>query len=146
MKLCVLIFVSSHICITTDKSFSLNALITVLPLQKIQVCLTDRIIDPKNRKYKDRPFRYFRIKMIGLIWSEWRESNPRPHGPEPCALPTALHPDSYIIIVVLPVSVKGGVWPFLGKTGSGKRKSPTEVGLFESTITCCTERRYPWRS
>ena len=79
-------------------------------------------------------------------WSEWRDLNPRPHGPEPCALPTALHPDSYIIIVVLPVSVKGGVWPFLGKTGSGKRKSPTEVGLFESTITCCTERRYPWRS
>ena len=26
-------------------------------------------------------------------WSEWRDSNSRPHGPEPCALPTALHPD-----------------------------------------------------
>ena len=26
-------------------------------------------------------------------WSEWRDLNPRPHGPEPCALPTALHPD-----------------------------------------------------
>ena len=25
-------------------------------------------------------------------WSEWRDLNPRPHGPEPCALPTALHP------------------------------------------------------
>ena len=24
--------------------------------------------------------------------------NPRPHGPEPCALPTALHPDSFCII------------------------------------------------
>ena len=28
-----------------------------------------------------------------LRWSEWRDSNSRPHGPEPCALPTALHPD-----------------------------------------------------
>ena len=27
-------------------------------------------------------------------WSEWRESNPRPLGPEPSALPTALHPDT----------------------------------------------------
>lgn len=26
-------------------------------------------------------------------WSEWRDLNSRPHGPEPCALPTALHPD-----------------------------------------------------
>ena len=31
-------------------------------------------------------------------WSEWRDLNPRPHGPEPCALPTALHPDSFCII------------------------------------------------
>ena len=28
-------------------------------------------------------------------WSEWRDSNPRPHGPEPCALPAALHPDGF---------------------------------------------------
>ena len=28
-----------------------------------------------------------------LIWSEWRGSNPRPDGPKPPALPTALHPD-----------------------------------------------------
>lgn len=28
------------------------------------------------------------------LWSEWRDLNPRPHGPEPCALPTALHPDT----------------------------------------------------
>ena len=25
------------------------------------------------------------------LWSRWRDSNPRPHGPEPRALPTALH-------------------------------------------------------
>ena len=27
-----------------------------------------------------------------LTWSEWRGSNPRPDGPKPPALPTALHP------------------------------------------------------
>lgn len=26
-------------------------------------------------------------------WSGWRVSNPRPHGPKPCALPTELQPD-----------------------------------------------------
>ena len=26
-------------------------------------------------------------------WSEWRDLNPRPLGPEPSALPAALHPD-----------------------------------------------------
>ncbi len=26
------------------------------------------------------------------FWSEWRDLNSRPHGPEPCALPAALHP------------------------------------------------------
>ncbi len=28
-----------------------------------------------------------------FLWSEWRDLNPRPLGPEPSALPTALHPD-----------------------------------------------------
>ena len=28
-----------------------------------------------------------------FVWSEWGDSNSRPHGPEPCALPTALHPE-----------------------------------------------------
>ena len=27
-------------------------------------------------------------------WSEWRDLNSRPHGPEPCALPAALHPEA----------------------------------------------------
>ena len=27
-----------------------------------------------------------------LVWSGWRDSNSRPHGPKPRALPTALHP------------------------------------------------------
>ncbi len=38
--------------------------------------------------------RLVRIEWGRSFWSEWRESNPRPHGPEPCALPTALHPDT----------------------------------------------------
>ena len=28
------------------------------------------------------------------FWSEWRDLNSRPHGPEPCALPSALHPET----------------------------------------------------
>ena len=31
-----------------------------------------------------------------LFWSEWRDLNSRPHGPEPCALPAALHPEKPI--------------------------------------------------
>lgn len=27
------------------------------------------------------------------LWSEWRGSNPRPHGPKPRALSAELHPD-----------------------------------------------------
>ena len=33
------------------------------------------------------------IFFINTFWSEWRDLNPRPLGPEPSALPTALHPD-----------------------------------------------------
>ena len=33
------------------------------------------------------------IFFVNTTWSEWRDLNPRPHGPEPCALPTALHPE-----------------------------------------------------
>ena len=28
------------------------------------------------------------------LWSEWRDLNPRPLGPEPSTLPSALHPDN----------------------------------------------------
>ena len=38
------------------------------------------------------------VVRIIIVWSEWRESNPRPHGPEPCALPTALHPDTALLL------------------------------------------------
>ena len=31
-----------------------------------------------------------------LYWSGWRDSNSRPHDPQPCALPTTLHPEKAI--------------------------------------------------
>ena len=46
------------------------------------------------------------LHLSPVNWSEWRDLNPRPHGPEPCALPTALHPDSYIIIIFIALNVK----------------------------------------
>ena len=35
-------------------------------------------------------------------WSEWRDLNPRPDGPKPPALPTALHPDTISICFDFP--------------------------------------------
>ena len=29
---------------------------------------------------------------LATSWSEWRDSNPRPHGPEPCAIPSFATP------------------------------------------------------
>ena len=34
--------------------------------------------------------------MLAAPWSRRRDLNPRPHGPEPCALPTALRLDWFI--------------------------------------------------
>ena len=45
------------------------------------------------KKKLDTRFDTHCIKTGVQLWSEWRDLNPRPHGPEPCALPTALHPD-----------------------------------------------------
>ena len=36
------------------------------------------------------------LPMNYIRWSEWRDLNPRPLGPEPSTLPTALHPDAAI--------------------------------------------------
>ena len=34
------------------------------------------------------------VEIAGfLFWSEWRDLNPRPLGPEPSTLPSALHPE-----------------------------------------------------
>ena len=34
-----------------------------------------------------------RYRLRYWCWPEWWDSNPRPHAPKACALPTALHPD-----------------------------------------------------
>ena len=47
--------------------------------------------NPVKQKILNRVKTQFRI-----LWSEWQGSNLRHHGPKPCALPTALHPDSKI--------------------------------------------------
>ena len=39
-----------------------------------------------------RPKRNSHHSVAVSFWSEWRDLNSRPHGPEPCALPAALHP------------------------------------------------------
>ena len=61
---------------------------------KLQVCLTDRIIDPKNCKYKDRPFGYVlyhndRSYMVGVTgfehatsWSRTKRSTKLSHTPK----------------------------------------------------------------
>ena len=41
------------------------------------------------------------IMRVCFFWSEWRDLNPWPHGPEPCALPSALHPDNTAVFAVL---------------------------------------------
>ena len=33
-----------------------------------------------------------------LFWSEWRDLNSRPLDPQSSALPTALHPDIYLLL------------------------------------------------
>ena len=57
------------------------------------LCLSEDIV---NRNDKSEPIPHLEDSVrIIMDWSEWRDLNPRPHGPEPCALPTALHPDRY---------------------------------------------------
>ena len=63
----------------------------------------NRLRKPKTRK---KPY----LSTFSLInktfnkWSEWRDLNPRPLGPEPSTLPSALHPDNawilYTIIII----------------------------------------------
>ena len=54
-------------------------------------CLSKHIL---NRNDKSEHITHLNnVVRIIITWSEWRDLNPRPHGPEPCALPTALHPD-----------------------------------------------------
>lgn len=56
-----------------------------------------RITDKKLLIEAKKPFSYIGEWSRFPAWSGWRGSNPRPHGPEPCALPTALQP-----VIILP--------------------------------------------
>ena len=55
-------------------------------------------------------------------WSKWRDSNSRPHGPEPCALPTALH-----------LVIRGAEVYVLCRAWSGKRESNPQPSAWEAT-------------
>ena len=58
------------------------------------------------KKKLDTRFDTHCIKTGVQLWSEWGDLNPRPLGPEPSALPAALHPVSLTIIRCRNVSVK----------------------------------------
>jgi hypothetical protein len=50
------------------------------------------------------------MRSMGIsIWSEWRESNPRPLGPEPSTLPSALHPEVTILLYSTITVVSSGI-------------------------------------
>ena len=55
--------------------------------------LVKRLFSAVLSKIKDGYSDTHCIRITVLSWSEWRDLNPRPLGPEPSALPTALHPD-----------------------------------------------------
>ena len=65
------------------------------------------------------------------FWSEWRDSNPRPLGPEPSTLPPALHPDP---VVKEPFSPKSAFILYsklcflstVGRVGSGEELAAKE--------------------
>ena len=45
------------------------------------------------------------IKIGVRLWSEWGDLNSRPLGPEPSALPTALHPEIIFAIIISEVGI-----------------------------------------
>ena len=49
--------------------------------------------------------RKYRINTCVPIWSEWGDLNSRPLGPEPSALPTALHPEIIFAIIISEVGI-----------------------------------------
>ena len=76
------------------------------------------------------------------FWSEWRDLNPRPLGPEPSALPTALHP-----VKKNRSSWAAAVW--LGMRGSnshGRSQSPLHYHYANPHRVCvlgvCPQRSY----
>ena len=75
----------------------------------------------------------FKNPLILLIsedfWSEWPDSNRRPQHPKCRALPTALHPDKYLIVVAVMVKhvVKSDFWPNLQRNGTPKNQVMARV-------------------
>ena len=55
-----------------------------------------------RRENGDRPSvrRFSAVRNALRRWSEWGDLNSRPLGPEPSALPAALHPESFSIIMI----------------------------------------------
>ena len=60
--------------------------------------------------------RFLAVRNDLRRWSECGDLNPGPHGPEPCALPSALHPEmlrvsprSFYSIMTLPALVKNNL-------------------------------------
>jgi hypothetical protein len=76
-------------------------------------------IRPENRKRALKPFGF-----KAPYWSEWRDLNPRPLGPEPSALPTALHPDAAKDII---------------RDGSGNVKSWLRIHILEAFFIGCKQ-------
>ena len=54
------------------------------------------------RKEKERKYS---INTCVPTWSEWGDLNSRPLGPEPSALPTALHPEIIFAIIISEVGI-----------------------------------------
>ena len=75
-------------------------------------------------------------------WSEWRDSNSRPHGPEPCALPTALHPDMKLYGSRREQSYYMSFPPFCQEGNPHFSKSPAAHGR-EALAGACENRTHP---
>ena len=60
--------------------------------------------------------------QLAPTWSEWGDSNSRPHGPEPCALPTALHPEIIIFLFHTEITC----WTAAGATRAATGSASTQ--------------------
>ena len=81
-------------------------------------------------------------------WSECGDLNPGPHGPEPCALPSALHPvmeDSFCIIMIPALLVKKKSRRFAkisrpaAEDGPRRMSSPELHKIFEFDLCTATK-------
>lgn len=81
------------------------------------------------RKIQKNFFSYKQPAFLSTVfWSEWRDLNSRPLGPEPSTLPTALHPDalsSFTIIVAFQIKVKD----YFSKCRSGNPASAMNYAI-----------------